>query len=92
MSLVFDLRASLQLRGLIWRIIPRPSVVSRLYVTNPVSTQLICTLTVLGMIQFLRSYTLSPVIPSHILHILDPVPLLVVQTGIASVNPNPQRG
>ena len=47
---------------------------------------------VLGMIQFLRSYTLSPIIPSHILQILDPVPLLVVQTGITSVNPNPQRG
>lgn len=92
MSLVFTLRDSLQLRGLIWRIIPRPSFVSRFYVSNPVSTQLICTVTVLGTIQFLRSYTLSPLIPSHILKILDPVPLLVVQTGITSVNPNPQRG
>ena len=91
-SLVFTLPVSLQLRGLIWRVIPRPSFVSRCYVANPVPTQLICTIAVLGMIQFLRSLALSPLVPPHILRILDPVPLLVVLTGIASVNPNPQRG
>lgn len=85
-------RASLRLRGLIWKILPRPSFVSRFYVASPGPTQLVCTVAVLGTIQFLRSFTLSPFVSPHILKILDSVPLLVVQTGIASVNPNPQRG
>ncbi len=91
-SIVFTLPVSLQLRGLIWRIIPRPSFVTRFYVANPVPTQLICTIAVLGMFQFLRSRALSPLLPPHILRLLDPVPLIVVLTGIASANPNPQRG
>jgi hypothetical protein len=91
-SLVLILRVSLQLRGLLWKIIPRPSFVSRFYVAYPISTQLVCTVTVLGAIQLLRSFTFSPLVSPHILKILEPVPLLVVQTGITSVNPNPQRG
>ena len=86
------LHVSLQLRGLLWRIIPLPSFVSRIYITNPVSTQLACTVTVLGVMLFLLSVTLPPLVSPLVLKILDHAPLLTVQTGITSMNPNPQRG
>jgi len=86
------LHISLQLRALLWRIIPLPSFISRFYVTNPVSTQLVCTIAVLGAMLYLRSAIFPPLVSPLILNILDPVPLLVIQTEIASVNPSPQRG